>query len=76
MIDHEVSQEDVVRAVDIPINLRLATRTSKNFVSTQSMMNTAAVTTCLAGIFLRAQDDTAPRILARLMNEMLAKAVM
>ena len=75
MIDREVSQEDVARAVDIPINLGLATRTSKNFGSAQSTMDVAAASTRFAGVFLCAQDDPAPGIFARLVNEMLAEAV-
>ena len=75
MIDREVSQEDVARAVDIPINLRLAARTSKNFGSTQSAMNITANSARFAGVFLRAQDNPTPGILACFVDEMLAEAV-
>src|SRR3954471_980491 len=69
----KIAQEDVTRAVDIPVEFRPAPRTAKHLGSTQATMNMTARSTRLARVLLRANNHSTPRILSRLVDQMLAE---
>ena len=69
----EVAKEDVASGIDVAVELRPTRGAAKYLRPTQTSVQLTTSSARLGSIFFSADDHFAPRMLSRLVNEVLAK---
>ena len=64
----QILEEDVPGPVEVPVHLDLAPRASKDFGSSQAVVNESTCPTRLGGVLLGHQNNPAPRVLSGLVK--------